>query len=481
MAASANAQQQQRVEANLPPPPQQHAIVIQLKSLLQRGGQGAVYKAVINHSTQMAVKLFKDRTTQDSPEIRAYKRLGWVCPYILRAWQPVRDADLKKGLYVIKPEPRKGGYIYLPIELCQGDVLSRVQQAGGLGEDIGNRAMLEAAQAIAFSHSRGVSHRDIKPENLLVGSDGHVKLADWGSALIVQPGSLALSTIACGSTMYAAPEVIYQYNPEQPYAPTKEWDAMKADCWSFAVSTFVVVTGRPPFHKASADDPFFVGFLEATEQVEKFMHVVSNVTDRSPDDIRATMKKGKPFRWPSMFSNDLIELMLSLLRVVPEERLSASEITNSNWFVHPPMRKQKSGSAKSGNDGNNRQGGDESRSCDPESSSHSQQVRFHGSANVADGHQQGGAPQSTGYRSAAADVSDGSPDISPKHRLSNAAVAGEVKMTTQQEEEGVSTTDVTMTGGYDEVRETSDPDKKTANGGSNGNSGVVTKVLEALS
>lgn len=37
-------------------------------------------------------------------------------------------------------------------------------------------------QALAFVHSNQVAHRDIKPDNMLIGSDGVMKLADFGLA-----------------------------------------------------------------------------------------------------------------------------------------------------------------------------------------------------------------------------------------------------------------------------------------------------------
>lgn len=37
-------------------------------------------------------------------------------------------------------------------------------------------------QALAFVHSNQVAHRDVKPDNMLIGSDGVMKLADFGLA-----------------------------------------------------------------------------------------------------------------------------------------------------------------------------------------------------------------------------------------------------------------------------------------------------------
>lgn len=40
--------------------------------------------------------------------------------------------------------------------------------------------MAEIVLAIEFLHSKGLVHRDIKPDNILIGADGHIKLADFG-------------------------------------------------------------------------------------------------------------------------------------------------------------------------------------------------------------------------------------------------------------------------------------------------------------
>jgi serine/threonine-protein kinase len=44
------------------------------------------------------------------------------------------------------------------------------------------RWMAEAADAIEYAHGMGVVHCDLKPSNLLLGSDGHVRVSDFGLA-----------------------------------------------------------------------------------------------------------------------------------------------------------------------------------------------------------------------------------------------------------------------------------------------------------
>ena len=47
------------------------------------------------------------------------------------------------------------------------------------------RIFLQASDAVAFAHARGVLHRDLKPANVMVGSFGEVLVMDWGLAKIL--------------------------------------------------------------------------------------------------------------------------------------------------------------------------------------------------------------------------------------------------------------------------------------------------------
>ena len=129
------------------------------------------------------------------------------------------------------------------------------------------RLAAEISRAVADAHAAGVIHADLKPSNILISpgqnSDWHVKVCDFGSALLLEPGQLSRMGITnfgftrttetassmTGTVPYLAPEVL------SGQAPTAV-----SDVYALGVILYQIVVGelrRPlsPGWEAQIDDP----------------------------------------------------------------------------------------------------------------------------------------------------------------------------------------------------------------------------------
>lgn len=73
-----------------------------------------------------------------------------------------------------------------------------------------NSGCRQICDAVDYLHRNEISHRDIKCENILLESMRRVKLADFGFARLCTDdrGRRLMSQTYCGSSSYAAPEVL---------------------------------------------------------------------------------------------------------------------------------------------------------------------------------------------------------------------------------------------------------------------------------
>ncbi len=110
----------------------------------------------------------------------------------------------------------------------------------------------QVGAALEVAHREGIIHRDIKPENLLVGSDGVIRLADFGVAR-VPDAALTGQGQFLGTPCYGAPETL-RGGEASPLS----------DQFSFAAVLYEAATGARAFpgndavsvaHAVIHDDP----------------------------------------------------------------------------------------------------------------------------------------------------------------------------------------------------------------------------------
>src|ERR1700744_1338444 len=61
-----------------------------------------------------------------------------------------------------------------------GDLATQLARWGRLGRDRARFYAAEIVEGVEGLHKNGVIYRDLKPENVLIGSDGHIVLTDFG-------------------------------------------------------------------------------------------------------------------------------------------------------------------------------------------------------------------------------------------------------------------------------------------------------------
>lgn len=88
----------------------------------------------------------------------------------------------------------------------RGSVHDQLKMYGKLPEHQVKQYVKDLIEALEYLHNRKspILHRDIKPENLLIGEDHHCRLADFGSANILDGQRLSY----VGTEDYMAPEII---------------------------------------------------------------------------------------------------------------------------------------------------------------------------------------------------------------------------------------------------------------------------------
>lgn len=164
-----------------------------VRKRLGAGGMGVVYEAYDPDLARgVALKLVnvtaKDRETA-LVEAKALARLSH--PNVV----PIYDVGLERD------------HVYLVMELVRGKTLRQWPEGRTLREIL--TVYQQAGVALAAAHAVGLVHRDFKPDNAIVGTDGRVRVVDFGLACEADDPARATSEPrrAAGTPHFMAPEI----------------------------------------------------------------------------------------------------------------------------------------------------------------------------------------------------------------------------------------------------------------------------------
>lgn len=137
------------------------------------------------------------------------------------------------------------GLHYIAQEYVEGVNLAEYIKRNGPPEaSVATHLLRQIASALKVAADAGIVHRDIKPENIMLTRNGDAKVADFGLAQLTQ-GSDKLNLTQAGTTMGTP---LYM-SPEQVNG--KKLDH-RSDIYSFGVTAYHMLAGRPPFHGETA-------------------------------------------------------------------------------------------------------------------------------------------------------------------------------------------------------------------------------------
>jgi cyclin G-associated kinase len=208
------------------------------------GGFAIVYVAKdIQDGNEYALKRLygsdKDECNNIIKEINIHKEVSGHVNIVqfLTASFIDRTKNSGRAEYLLVTELCKGGSLYdcLDQPLEPQTVLKIIYQA---------------SKAIAHLHSHGINHRDIKIENFLIGTDGILKLCDFGSATkeshepditwtTQQRNNLEEFLQKFTTPMYRAPEQLDTWNNYQI--------GVKTDIWALGCILFCLCYKKHPF------------------------------------------------------------------------------------------------------------------------------------------------------------------------------------------------------------------------------------------
>ncbi|KAL7276518.1 hypothetical protein RUND412_000475 [Rhizina undulata] len=214
------------------------------------------------------------------------------------------------------------------MEFCSGGDLYTIVSKGFMKEEEKLCIFKQLVRGVGYLHDHGIAHRDIKPENLLVSSDGHLKITDFGVSEVFNGIHPGLAGVKCGVEMssirLSKPGVVGSapYISPEVQNKTGEYDARKLDVWSCAMVYFVLAFGGPLWHVATNE----------SSQYRKYVDSFEKWLQKNPD---GEMTRDGNYPRNNAFQQlkpNVKRLLYRMLHLDPSKRVTIQEVISDRWI-----------------------------------------------------------------------------------------------------------------------------------------------------
>ncbi len=181
------------------------------------------------------------------------------------------------------------GTYFIVMEEVQGRTLAEILSTNKqLTSKQAAEIASEVAAALGFAHDNHVAHRDIKPANILIGTNGQVKVADFGIARALNaPTESNLTQVGSvmGTATYFSPEQAQGAQPDP-----------RSDLYSLGIVMYEMVAGRPPF---TGENPVSIAYKQVHDAPQPLVQIVADVPRSFEAIVAKLLAKDPKMRYPS--------------------------------------------------------------------------------------------------------------------------------------------------------------------------------------
>jgi serine/threonine protein kinase len=136
--------------------------------------------------------------------------------------------------------------LYMVMEyLSGGELFFHLSQQRVFSEPRAKFYVSEILLGLEYLHKNGIIYRDLKPENVLLDSEGHVRLTDFGLSKCGVDDENPKAYTFCGTAEYLAPEIL----KSQGYNKS-------VDFWSLGALLYYMLSGAPPHYSKNKSEIF---------------------------------------------------------------------------------------------------------------------------------------------------------------------------------------------------------------------------------